>query len=88
MSLILSSNTVANTVVPIIAGVLVAKFGTLKSSLFATGILFVGQAITLIAVMRRNVPGMIFGLCLFGLAYYRLTCYFTDFPVLELVHCR
>ena len=67
MSLVLGSNLVANTIVPIIAGVLVARFGTLKSSLFATGVLFLGQAITLFAVIWGSVPGMIFGLCLFGL---------------------
>jgi len=66
MSLVLGSNLVTNTIVPIIAGVLVAKFGTLKSSLFATGVLFIGQAITLVAVIWESVPGMIFGLCLFG----------------------
>lgn len=66
ISLILGSNLVANTIVPIIAGVLVARFGTLKSSLFATGVLFVGQAINLIAVFRGSVNGMILGLCLFG----------------------
>jgi fucose permease len=65
-SLILGSNLVANTVVPIIAGILVARFGTLKSSVFATGALFLGQAINLIAVIRGSVPGMILGLCLFG----------------------
>jgi fucose permease len=68
MSLVLGSNLVANTFVPIIAGVLVAKFGTLKSSLFATSILFLGQAINLFAVIHGSVPGMIFGLCLFGYA--------------------
>lgn len=68
MSLVLGSNLIANTIVPIVAGVLVAKFGTLKSSLFATSILFLGQAINLLAVIYRNVPGMIFGLCLFGCA--------------------
>jgi len=66
MSLILGSNLVANTIVPIIAGVLVARFGTLKSSLFATGVLFLGQAINLFALFRGSVYGMIFGLCLFG----------------------
>jgi fucose permease len=71
ISLILGSNLVANTIVPIIAGVLVARFGTLKSSLFATGVLFLGQAINLIAVFRGSVYGMIFGLCLFG---YRSLC--------------
>jgi len=66
MSLVLGSNLVANTIVPIIAGVLVARFGTLKSSLCATGVLFLGQLINLIAVSLRSVHGMIFGLCLFG----------------------
>lgn len=66
MSLILGSHLVANTILPIIAGVLVARFGTLKSSLFATGVLFLGQAINLVAVIRGSVHGMIFGLCLFG----------------------
>ena len=66
ISLILGSNLVANTVVPVIAGVLVARFGTLPSSLVATGVLFLGQLINLIALMNRNIPGMIFGLCLFG----------------------
>jgi MFS family permease len=66
ISLILGSNLVANTVVPIIAGVLVARFGTLKSSLFATGVLFLGQAINLLALCLGSVHGMIFGLCLFG----------------------
>lgn len=66
ISLILGSNLVANTIVPIIAGVLVARFGTLKSSLFATGVLFLGQVINLIAVTLGSVHGMIFGLCLFG----------------------
>lgn len=66
ISLVLGSNLVANTIVPIIAGVLVARFGTLKSSLFATGVLFLGQVINLIAVTLGSVHGMIFGLCLFG----------------------
>jgi hypothetical protein len=66
MSLVLGSNLVANTIVPIIAGVLVARFGTLKSSLCATGVLFLGQLVNLIAVSLRSVNGMIFGLCLFG----------------------
>jgi len=66
MSLILGSNLVANTIVPIVAGVLVARFGTLKSSLFATGVLFLGQAINLLALCFGSVPGMIFGMCLFG----------------------
>jgi MFS family permease len=66
MSLILGSNLVANTIVPIVAGVLVARFGTLKSSLVATSVLFLGQAITLLAVIHGSVHGMIFGLCLFG----------------------
>jgi fucose permease len=66
MSLVLGSNLIANTIVPVIAGVLVARFGTLKSSLFATGVLFLGQAINLIAISFESVPGMIFGLCLFG----------------------
>jgi fucose permease len=65
-SLILGSNLVANTIVPIIAGVLVARFGTLRSSVFATGVLFLGQLINLLAVLKGSVPGMIFGLCLFG----------------------
>ena len=69
MSLVLGSNLIANTIVPIVAGILVARFGTLKSSLFATGVLFLGQAINLFAVMRGSVPGMIFGLCLFGCAF-------------------
>jgi fucose permease len=66
ISLVLGSNLVANTIVPVIAGVLVARYGTLKSSLFATGVLFVGQAINLISITLGSVPGMIFGLCLFG----------------------
>ena len=66
MSLVLGSNLIANTIVPIVAGLLVARFGTLKSSLFATGVLFLGQAINLIAVIHGSVRGMIFGLCLFG----------------------
>lgn len=66
MSLILGSNLVANTIVPIIAGVLVARFGTLKSSLCATGVLFLGQLINFIAVSLGSVHGMILGLCLFG----------------------
>ena len=66
ISLILGSNLVANTIVPVIAGVLVARFGTLKSSLFATGVLFLGQAVNLVALIYDNVPGMILGLCLFG----------------------
>lgn len=66
ISLILGSNLVANTIVPIIAGVLVARFGTLKSSLFATSVLFLGQAINLFAIFRGSVYGMIFGLCIFG----------------------
>jgi len=74
MSLILGSNLVANTIVPIVAGLLVAKFGLLKCSLFATGVLFVGQAINLIALIFQSVPGMIFGLCLFG---YILPCLHT-----------
>lgn len=66
MSLVLGSNLIANTIVPIIAGLLVARFGTLKSSLFATTVLFLGQAINLFAVIHGSVRGMIFGLCLFG----------------------
>jgi hypothetical protein len=66
ISIILGSNLVANTVVPIVAGALVARFGTINSSLYATGILFLGQGVTLLAALSDSVPGMIFGLCLFG----------------------
>ena len=66
ISLILGSNLVSNTIVPIIAGVLVARFGTLKSSIFATTIVFLGQLINLLAVIWGSADGMIFGLCLFG----------------------
>lgn len=72
ISLVLGSNLIANTIVPIVAGLLVAHFGTLKSSLFATGVLFLGQAINLVAVFHGSVRGMIFGLCLFG--YLLINC--------------
>ena len=66
MSLILGSHLVANTILPIVAGLLVARFGTLRSSLVATGVLFLGQAVNLLGVFMGNVRIMIFGLCLFG----------------------
>jgi MFS family permease len=66
MSLILGSHLVANTVLPIVAGVLVARFGTLRSSLVATGVLFLGQGVNLWGVLRGDVKVMILGLCLFG----------------------
>lgn len=83
MSLVLGSDLVTNTIVPIVAGVLVAKFGILGCSLFATGVLFMGQAINLIAVFLGNVPGMIFGLCLFG--YDLSACACIDNTALESV---
>lgn len=83
MSLILGSNLVANTIVPIVAGVLVARFGTLKSSLVATSVLFLGQAITLFAVAHGSVHGMILGLCLFG---YKMLRHSVLILVLEYHH--
>ena len=66
MALLFSSNIIPNTVLPIVAGLLVARYGPVVSSLFATGSLFLGQLINLFSLYNRNVSGMTFGLCLFG----------------------
>ncbi|GAO46011.1 MFS general substrate transporter [Saitoella complicata NRRL Y-17804] len=64
---LLSSQTLLNTVIPLLAGLLVARHGTLRSSLFATSTLFIGEFIALFGVLMSKIGWLVTGLVVFGM---------------------
>ncbi|GBC00504.1 hypothetical protein RclHR1_03880014 [Rhizophagus clarus] len=72
-SLLVASLTLCNTVVPIVSGLLVARFGTTRSSLVITTIILLGMIIFTIASWNGKVGFMIVGFIVFGMGLAPLT---------------
>ncbi|CAJ0914564.1 5801_t:CDS:2, partial [Entrophospora sp. SA101] len=65
-SLLIASLTLCNTIIPIVSGLLVARFGTTKSSLVTTTIILIGMIIVTGASWTGKVGLMIIGFIVFG----------------------
>ncbi|BGP23448.1 hypothetical protein JCM10295v2_002344 [Rhodotorula toruloides] len=68
---LISSFELLNTISPLVSGFLVPKYGAAVCGLFATGAVLLGQLIVCFAEGRDggaagNIPGMVFGLLVFG----------------------
>ncbi|CAG8493487.1 4828_t:CDS:2 [Acaulospora colombiana] len=72
-SLLIASLTLCNTVIPIVSGLLVARFGTTKSSLVITTGILIGMIIVTTACWTGNVGVMIAGFIVFGTGLAPLT---------------
>ncbi|CAI2170515.1 13373_t:CDS:2 [Funneliformis geosporum] len=72
-SLLIASITLCNTVIPIVSGLLVAKFGTTRSSLVITSIILLGMMIFTAASWDGKVGFMIVGFIVFGMGLAPLT---------------
>ncbi|CAJ0828152.1 5118_t:CDS:2 [Entrophospora sp. SA101] len=72
-SLLVASFTLCNTVIPIVSGLLVARFGTTTSSLVTTTIILIGMIIVTVASWTGEVVSMIIGFMVFGMGLAPLT---------------
>ncbi|RHZ44587.1 hypothetical protein Glove_718g24 [Diversispora epigaea] len=72
-SLLVASLTLCNTVIPIVSGLLVARFGTTRSSLVITTVILVGMIIVSAASWTGKVGLMIVGFMVFGVGFAPLT---------------
>ncbi|RIA81959.1 major facilitator superfamily domain-containing protein [Glomus cerebriforme] len=72
-SLLVASLTLCNTVIPIVSGLLVARFGTTRSSLVITTIILLGMIIFTAASWNGKVGLMIAGFIVFGMGLAPLT---------------
>ncbi|KIJ68423.1 hypothetical protein HYDPIDRAFT_146504 [Hydnomerulius pinastri MD-312] len=66
-SLLISAFSLNSTWTPLLGGLMASKLGTTVTSIFATGVIFLGQALLLIGETQENVRLMAFGLFVFGL---------------------
>ncbi|KAF8843939.1 MFS general substrate transporter [Paxillus ammoniavirescens] len=66
-SLLISAFSLNGTWTPLVGGVMASKLGTTLASIFATGIVFLGQALLLVGERQKNVRLMTFGLFVYGL---------------------
>ncbi|KAF9785824.1 MFS general substrate transporter [Thelephora terrestris] len=65
--LLLAALSLSGTWTPLVGGVMAARLGTTTSSIIATGIVFLGQALLLIGHLNNEVRLMILGMLIFGL---------------------
>ncbi|CAG8642522.1 2182_t:CDS:2 [Rhizophagus irregularis] len=72
-SLLVASLTLCNTVIPIVSGLLVTRFGTTRSSLVITTIILLGMIIFTVASWNGKVGIMIVGFIVFGMGLAPLT---------------
>ncbi|CAG8627695.1 3084_t:CDS:2 [Cetraspora pellucida] len=72
-SLLVASLTLCNTIIPIVSGLLVAKFGTTRSSIVVTTVILIGTLIVTAAAWTGRVGLMIFGFIIFGMGLAPLT---------------
>ncbi|KAH7883611.1 major facilitator superfamily domain-containing protein [Phlebopus sp. FC_14] len=66
-SLLISAFSLNSTWTPLIGGIMASKLGTTITSIFATGVVFLGQVMLLLGETHENVRLMAFGLFVFGL---------------------
>ncbi|KAF9229312.1 MFS general substrate transporter [Gyrodon lividus] len=66
-SLLISAFSLNSTWTPLVGGVMASKLGTTLASIFATGVVFLGQVLLLFGETHDNVRLMAFGLFVYGL---------------------
>ncbi|KIK92972.1 hypothetical protein PAXRUDRAFT_829460 [Paxillus rubicundulus Ve08.2h10] len=66
-SLLISAFSLNGTWTPLVGGVMASKLGTTLASVFATGIVLLGQVLLLVGETQQNVRLMAFGLFVYGL---------------------
>ncbi|EMD42034.1 hypothetical protein CERSUDRAFT_110574 [Gelatoporia subvermispora B] len=66
-SLLISAFSLNSTWTPLVGGVLASRLGTTFTSILATGVIFLGQALLLIGNLTESVRLMTFGMFIFGL---------------------
>ncbi|KAG0341850.1 hypothetical protein BG004_005873, partial [Podila humilis] len=72
-SLLQSSLTLFPTLVPLIGGLLVERYGTGPSSIVFTSIVIIGQVIVILGCWSRSIKIMVIGYCLFGIGAAPIT---------------
>ncbi|ORZ18327.1 major facilitator superfamily domain-containing protein [Lobosporangium transversale] len=72
-SLLQSSLTLFPTLIPLIGGLLIERYGTGPSSIAFTSIVILGQLIAILGCWTRSIRTMIIGYCLFGLGAAPIT---------------
>ncbi|KAF9930326.1 hypothetical protein BGZ67_005878 [Mortierella alpina] len=72
-SLLQSSLTLFPTIIPLLGGILVERYGTGPSSIVFTSIVILGQVIVILGCWTYSVKVMIVGYCLFGLGAAPIT---------------
>ncbi|KAF9288379.1 hypothetical protein BGZ68_000340, partial [Mortierella alpina] len=72
-SLLQSSLTLFPTIIPLLGGILVERYGTGPSSIVFTSIVILGQVIVILGCWTYSVKIMIVGYCLFGLGAAPIT---------------
>ncbi|EPQ60798.1 MFS general substrate transporter [Gloeophyllum trabeum ATCC 11539] len=66
-SLLISALSLNSTWTPLVGGIMASRLGTTLTSILATGVIFLGQALLLLGDISENVRLMAFGLFVFGL---------------------
>ncbi|KAI0963548.1 hypothetical protein AcW1_000594 [Taiwanofungus camphoratus] len=66
-SLLISAFSLNSTWTPLIGGLLASRLGTTSTSILATGVIFMGQALLLIGNLIDSVRLMTFGMWIYGL---------------------
>ncbi|OCH96182.1 MFS general substrate transporter [Obba rivulosa] len=66
-SLLISAFSLNSTWTPLVGGVLASRLGTTFTSILATGVIFLGQALLLVGNLTESVRLMTFGMFIFGL---------------------
>ncbi|TFK57279.1 MFS general substrate transporter [Heliocybe sulcata] len=66
-SLLISALSLNSTWTPLVGGIMASRLGTTLTSILATGVIFLGQALLLVGDISENVRLMAFGLFIFGL---------------------
>ncbi|CAO3574346.1 unnamed protein product [Mortierella alpina] len=72
-SLLQSSLTLFPTIIPLLGGILVERYGTGPSSIVFTSIIILGQVIVILGCWTYSIKIMIVGYCLFGLGAAPIT---------------
>ncbi|KAL1915284.1 uncharacterized protein VTP21DRAFT_6742 [Calcarisporiella thermophila] len=65
-SLLQSSLSLFPTILPLLGGMIIERFGIKTSSILFTSIILLGQTLVLMSVYGGNVEGMVIGFCVFG----------------------
>ncbi|KAN0100647.1 Major facilitator superfamily domain containing protein [Tylopilus felleus] len=66
-SLLIAAFSLNSTWTPLVGGVLASKLGTTFASIFATGVIFLGQVLVLFGELQQSVRLMTLGLFIYGL---------------------